>query len=140
MNMAGFNWRQTTVAKAEAAERPIRLNEVAEVATIFGVELTDLLDPAEDAVARSRKELLHVTSMLELSREREAHVETELELAQQKTQRWKDRLDSFVLGEVDQRELELEALADEWEEEARANRVDESNLVEEDNGEHPEAT
>jgi len=40
----GFSMHQTTVAKLEAAERPIRVNEAAALARIFNVSLTRLLD------------------------------------------------------------------------------------------------
>lgn len=45
----GHSWRQTTVAKTEAADRPIRVNEAQDLATLFGVSVEDLLTiPAED--------------------------------------------------------------------------------------------
>jgi transcriptional regulator with XRE-family HTH domain len=40
----GLRWQQTTVAKTEAAERPIRLNEAAALAELFGCPLADLVD------------------------------------------------------------------------------------------------
>lgn len=43
----GHSWRQTTVAKTEAASRPIRVNEAASLARIFGVALSTLLDEAD---------------------------------------------------------------------------------------------
>lgn len=39
----GHGWRQTTVAKTEAADRPIRVNEIQGLAHVFGVQMTDLL-------------------------------------------------------------------------------------------------
>jgi transcriptional regulator with XRE-family HTH domain len=44
----GMNWHQTTVAKTEAAERPIRLNEAAALAQVLGRPLTDLLGESPD--------------------------------------------------------------------------------------------
>ena len=46
MRRAGFNWHQTTVAKTEAAQRPIRVNEADHVAAIFGVSLIELMADA----------------------------------------------------------------------------------------------
>ncbi|MGI5325528.1 helix-turn-helix domain-containing protein [Actinomadura nitritigenes] len=43
MNMAGFTWRQTTVAKTEGGSRPVRVNEAAALALCFGVSVNDLL-------------------------------------------------------------------------------------------------
>lgn len=49
MSDEGFSWRQTTVAKTEAADRPIRVNEAAALAGIFGITLNDLLTiPIDD--------------------------------------------------------------------------------------------
>lgn len=45
MRSAGFTWRQSTVAKTEAADRPIRVNEAAALAEIFGSDLGELLKP-----------------------------------------------------------------------------------------------
>jgi transcriptional regulator with XRE-family HTH domain len=39
----GFEMHQTTVAKLEAGGRPIRLNEAAAIAEVFGVSLWDLV-------------------------------------------------------------------------------------------------
>ena len=43
MRRAGFNWHQTTVAKTEAAQRPVRVNEANHAAAIFGVSLIELM-------------------------------------------------------------------------------------------------
>lgn len=40
----GLKWDQSTVARTEAAQRPIRLIEAAALAEVFGVPLGDLLD------------------------------------------------------------------------------------------------
>ena len=39
----GYNWLQTTVAKTEAAERPLRLNEATALAGVLGIETEYLL-------------------------------------------------------------------------------------------------
>ena len=52
MAAAGFLWRQTTVAKTEAADRPIRINELGQLAAIFGVNPSDML--GDDAPQRGR--------------------------------------------------------------------------------------
>ncbi len=43
MNDLGFSWRQTTVAKTEAATRPIRVNELVALAGVLGVDVRQLL-------------------------------------------------------------------------------------------------
>lgn len=40
----GYEWHQTTVAKTEAAQRPLRLDEVVALASLFGVTLPALLE------------------------------------------------------------------------------------------------
>lgn len=57
MNSLGFSWRQSTVAKTEAAERPIRVNEAYALAGMFGVNLDDLVRPdLHPLTARLQKE------------------------------------------------------------------------------------
>lgn len=49
MKAAGYPWIQTTVAKTEAADRPLRLNEIANLAAVLGVTANDLMTiPADD--------------------------------------------------------------------------------------------
>lgn len=43
MNEQGFTWHQTTVAKTERADRPLRLNEVEALALALGVPVVDLI-------------------------------------------------------------------------------------------------
>lgn len=43
MRALGYSWQQTTVAKTEAAERPLRINELTDLAHALGVTITDLL-------------------------------------------------------------------------------------------------
>ncbi|MEV7994921.1 helix-turn-helix transcriptional regulator [Streptomyces sp. NPDC086077] len=48
----GHSWRQTTVAKTEAADRPIRVNELHELANVLGVTVVDLMTmPLDDEFA-----------------------------------------------------------------------------------------
>lgn len=43
MKPFGYNWRQSTIGKIEAAQRPLRLNELADLALMFEIPLRDLL-------------------------------------------------------------------------------------------------
>jgi transcriptional regulator with XRE-family HTH domain len=51
MKAFGYNWLQSTIGKIEAAQRPLRLNEVADLAAMFGVPVTQFLegDDPQDA-------------------------------------------------------------------------------------------
>jgi transcriptional regulator with XRE-family HTH domain len=48
MQGLGHSWMQTTVAKTEAADRPLRLNEVADLAKILGVRVPHLVSSRTD--------------------------------------------------------------------------------------------
>ena len=43
MGAYGYDFHQTAIAKTEAGQRPLRLNEAAAFACLFGVALADLL-------------------------------------------------------------------------------------------------
>jgi transcriptional regulator with XRE-family HTH domain len=45
MNGSGYNWRQSTIGKLEAGQRPLRVNELADLARLFGIPVTELLEP-----------------------------------------------------------------------------------------------
>jgi transcriptional regulator with XRE-family HTH domain len=72
MKAFGYNWRQSTIGKIEAAQRPLRLNELADLALLFEIPLKALLgfdaassgwdDP--DAVEREISELITVHTQL----------------------------------------------------------------------------
>jgi transcriptional regulator with XRE-family HTH domain len=48
MQGLGHSWIQTTVAKTEAADRPLRVNEVADLAKILGVRVPHLVSSKND--------------------------------------------------------------------------------------------
>jgi transcriptional regulator with XRE-family HTH domain len=68
MNRAGFSWRQSTVAKTEAAARPVRVDEAAALAGILGVTVDDLVRP----------ELHPLTARIQLARGALAEADREL--------------------------------------------------------------
>src|SRR5690242_13035242 len=45
MKPYGYSWAQSTVARIESGQRPLRLNEVVHVAALFGVSPIELLVP-----------------------------------------------------------------------------------------------
>jgi transcriptional regulator with XRE-family HTH domain len=65
----GFSWRQTTVAKSEAADRPVLFAEVAALSQIYkreieyflypGTELDSLMDEAAAEMASIQNSLMH---------------------------------------------------------------------------------
>ena len=48
MRALGYTWQQSTIAKIEMAQRPLRLNELADIASIFGAPATHFLRPDPD--------------------------------------------------------------------------------------------
>jgi hypothetical protein len=75
MRGAGFSWQQSTVAKTEAATRPVRVDEAAALAGIFGVTVDDLV----------RHELHPLTARVQLAAA--ASAEAARELAQRERAR-----------------------------------------------------
>ena len=68
MKALGYNWLQTTIAKVEAAERPLRLNEATDLAGVLGVEVSYLLTPpltGLSAVSQDFRELLRLEEIAE---------------------------------------------------------------------------
>jgi transcriptional regulator with XRE-family HTH domain len=68
MKALGYNWLQTTIAKVEAAERPLRLNEATDLAGVLGVEIDYLLTPPLTgmlAVSKDFRELLRLEEIAE---------------------------------------------------------------------------
>jgi transcriptional regulator with XRE-family HTH domain len=53
MRGLGHSWGQTTAAKTEAADRPLRLNEIADLAQVLGVRIPDLVSSNTDWALRS---------------------------------------------------------------------------------------
>ena len=45
MKPFGYNWQQSTIGKIEAAQRPLRVNELADLAILFEIPVTELLEP-----------------------------------------------------------------------------------------------
>jgi transcriptional regulator with XRE-family HTH domain len=41
----GYDWSQATVTRLESASRPIRLNELADLAALYGVKVTQFFEP-----------------------------------------------------------------------------------------------
>jgi hypothetical protein len=80
MKAYGYDWHQTLIGRIEAAQRPLRLNEAAALAALFGKSLTALtakpIQHVEAALLEDRIERLQrdVTSLrqLEMEARREA--------------------------------------------------------------------
>jgi transcriptional regulator with XRE-family HTH domain len=60
-------WHQSTVTKAEAGTRPVRLFEALAIAATLGVSLDDLLDDPESPDAKARRAAREEGRLYELS-------------------------------------------------------------------------
>ena len=45
MRAYGYSWNQSTITRIESASRPLRLNELADLAILFGVPVSQFLEP-----------------------------------------------------------------------------------------------
>lgn len=97
----GHSWRQTTVAKTEAADRPIRVNEAAALAGVFGITINDLLTvPIDDYhLASATVRLSEARALAEAAKQRvnelernRQQAEEQLAAAQQEYSRILDEL------------------------------------------------
>jgi transcriptional regulator with XRE-family HTH domain len=100
MAEAGFSWRQTTVAKTEAADRPIRVNEAVALADLFGVDLDSLVRPdLHPLVQRVQRE----RSILALAERELSEADRRLSEAQRLTEVGRGRVEALteLAGYVD---------------------------------------
>lgn len=92
MAAAGYSWRQTTVAKIEAAQRPLRFGEAYDLANLLGAELTDLVvsdeyeflapDAVEAELERLREDRRITGLRLEMLRNEQAELNGRTESAE----------------------------------------------------------
>lgn len=84
MRGLGFSWRQTTVAKTEAAERPLRVDELSALAEMLRTTVPALLDvaPAADqAFAGALRWLIEAEAAVQDAEHRKRAAEAELGIA-----------------------------------------------------------
>ena len=68
MSAYGYDFHQTTIAKIEAAQRPLRVRELADFAALYGVEVQALVYPPNDSLLEIAQELGEVQAMLAKAR------------------------------------------------------------------------
>jgi transcriptional regulator with XRE-family HTH domain len=109
MQALGHSWIQTTVAKTEAADRPLRVNELTDLAHVLDVSVADLVTPESDLERSSLAWSLEIREHIASRLEREAAALTEqlaqknsaLEGARQRVRETRDRLAELGAVEVD---------------------------------------
>jgi len=89
MKAYGYDFHQTMIAKIEAAQRPLRVRELADFAALYGVAVHELIYPsagslqeADKEIAALRGQLREVTARAEAAAVAVAKAETDLAAAQ----------------------------------------------------------
>lgn len=96
MRERGFSWRQTTTAKTEAGDRPVRVNEAAALAAILRTSVAGLL--GEQEVDTQPASLMQREAALRLARRRVHVLERELAEAQEHARQAEDHFDATLRG------------------------------------------
>lgn len=79
MTAYGYDFHQTMIAKIEAAQRPLRVRELADFAALYGVEIQDLIYPSARSLPAIDQEIVEVTARLGMTRAQTAAAARELE-------------------------------------------------------------
>jgi len=85
-------WTQSTIAKTEGANRPIRLNELAALAETLDVPVTDLIEPEREVPLERRAELRALVIEDATLRARRAEVRRQLEHLENELEDLEERL------------------------------------------------
>ena len=64
MKAYGYDFHQTMIAKIEAAQRPIRVRELADFAALYGVEVHELIYPPAGSLQEAAKEIATLREQL----------------------------------------------------------------------------
>jgi transcriptional regulator with XRE-family HTH domain len=81
MTAYGYDFHQTMIAKIEAAQRPLRVRELADFAALYGVEVQDLVYLPSRSLPEIEQEIAEVTARLAAVQEQAAAASYELEAA-----------------------------------------------------------
>jgi transcriptional regulator with XRE-family HTH domain len=64
MKAYGYDFHQTMIAKIEAAQRPLRVRELADFAALYGVEVHELIYPPAGSLTELSREIATLTDHL----------------------------------------------------------------------------
>jgi transcriptional regulator with XRE-family HTH domain len=64
MKAYGYDFHQTMIAKIEAAQRPLRVRELADFAALFGMEVHELIYPPAGSLKEVSREIATLTKHL----------------------------------------------------------------------------
>jgi transcriptional regulator with XRE-family HTH domain len=69
MEAYGYGFHQTMIAKIEAAQRPLRVRELADFAALYGVEVHELLYPPNGSLADIDQEIAKVEAQCQVTQQ-----------------------------------------------------------------------
>jgi transcriptional regulator with XRE-family HTH domain len=120
MKVYGYDFHQTMIAKIEAAQRPIRVRELADFAALYGVEVHELIYPpagslqeADKEIATLREQLQEATRQSEAAADAVRKAESALAAAQQEHRAHSGQA-AMLAGRLSYLEAQRDKLA-EWE-------------------------
>jgi transcriptional regulator with XRE-family HTH domain len=87
MTAYGYDFHQTMIAKIEAAQRPLRVRELADFAALYGVDVQDLFYPPTASVAETDREIGEAEARLEMLQAQAAAARNELDVAREAMRR-----------------------------------------------------
>lgn len=81
MQAYGYDFHQTMIAKIEAAQRPLRVRELADFAALYDVEVRNLIYPPNDSLAEVDREIAEVEAQRYKIKQRASAAAAKLEEA-----------------------------------------------------------
>jgi transcriptional regulator with XRE-family HTH domain len=67
MKAYGYDFHQTMIAKIEAAQRPLRVRELADFAALYGMEVHELIYPPAGSLKEVSREIAALTDHLQVA-------------------------------------------------------------------------
>src|SRR6266567_8315108 len=67
MRAYGYDFHQTMIAKIEAAQRPLRVRELADFAALYGIEVHELIYPPAGSLKEVSREIAMLTDNLQVA-------------------------------------------------------------------------
>ena len=67
MKAYGYDFHQTMIAKIEAAQRPLRVRELADFAALYGMEVHELIYPPAGSLTEVSREIAMLTDHLQVA-------------------------------------------------------------------------
>lgn len=79
MTAYGYDIHQTVIAKIEAAQRPLRVRELADFAALYGVKVQELVYPPASSLPETDQEIAEITARRDMTQAQAAEAHRQLE-------------------------------------------------------------